>query len=209
MKTIITATVTLLSMMFFVSSCSSPEKITETYRSPETSLQYINFIKRFTDSHVKYKGLVQQFDIHATILNSRVIHATTERQAGLMQWDSNQIATETEEQLKEYHSSTNFLVFIYTPERSYNDLDKKDRSIWRTYLNYGETRYAGSAKKSSLNSLTLKTLYPHITRFHKAYLVTFDIPMSVVEKSSNILTLVSPLGTIGLKYKGIPNPAYQ
>ena len=190
----------LLTIMLFSNSCSST-KVSNTFAPPKAH-EYVDFIRKFTDSHIRYDGLVQLFSASSTILNSHVVQATINRQAQLMRWEPQKLATEKEKKLQELKSSAQFLVLIYTPERDYNDLDRGNASIWRVYLHHKGSRYNGVVKKSPFKFIILKTLFPHITRFHKPYIVTFDLPMTAIERDLNEINLVSLLGSMTLMHEG-------
>ncbi len=75
---------------------------------------------------------------------------------------------------KKVKKNTVFLVSVYTPRQSYNDLDLK-RSIWMVYLtnNEGESIMPLSIKPSHQKKVFLKKFFPYVTDWSKQYIIKF------------------------------------
>ena len=184
----------LLLLLF--TACSSPtKKIDETKRRV--------LMESFTASQSNYKHLHNQFQVSATILNSKVIQVHLNQKRFYKYWSPEKYREEEKKASQDMSSASHFFVLLYTPNTKHNDLDKKEGSIWRVHLNYNGSSYKGKVKRVIEKLIVLKSLYPHITRFHRPYLVTFDIPMYLLEQSPSQLTLISPLGKAILNYKEI------
>jgi hypothetical protein len=101
---------------------------------------------------------------------------------------------EREKVVEENGAYAKFLLRFYTPERDYDDLDKP-KTIWKTYLDYGGSRFEGKVTKIKDKLVELQTLYPNMDRFSTAYEITFNVPMTTVEQGTSKVTLTSSLGT--------------
>ena len=188
--------------LLFLAACSFQQKKAPLDTPPVNPSAYDSLIKDFTHSDKQYSGLHNTFQIFATIIDSKVAQANLNQLQHYMQWDDKKFREEREKKLQEMSSTSTFLVALYTPEKDHNDLNKGNKSIWKMYLDHNGSRYMGKAKKSSQKFIQLKTLFPHITKFHKLYIVTFDIPMSAIEGDTNQLTFTSSLGFVTFKYRG-------
>lgn len=186
--------------LFLVACSSQQRKAQEVLTDPS---MYRVLIRSQTRSDRQYNGLYNTFEVSATILNSRVVHENLNQLGHYMQWDAKKLQEKRKEKLQELSTYSTFLVLLYTPEKGHNDLTEEEKSIWKVYLDHKGSRYRGRAEKSLEKFVQLKKLFPHITRFHKPYIVTFDIPMSTIEKNPSQLTLTSSLGSTTLKYKGL------
>ena len=76
--------------------------------------------------------------------------------------------------IKKIGKSTVFLVSVYTPRKSYNNLDSK-RSIWMVYLtnNEGESLMPLSIKPSQQKKVFLKKFFPYVTDWSRQYIIKF------------------------------------
>ena len=76
--------------------------------------------------------------------------------------------------IKKIEKSTVFLVSVYTPRKSYNNLDSK-RSIWMVYLtnSEGESLMPLSIRPSQQKKVFLKKFFPFVTDWSKQYIIKF------------------------------------
>ena len=195
----------ILTLLLFSIACSSQTRkagFDEDF-SQMSSSEYHSLIKSFTLFDKQYEGFHNTFQVSATILNLKVIQANLNQLRYYMQWDAKRTREEREKKLQEMSAKSTFVVFLYTPEKEYNDLDKGKNSIWKIYLDHDGSRYIGKAKKNAQKFIQLKTIFPHITKFHKPYNINFDVPMSAIENDPTQLTLTSSLGSVTFKYNGL------
>ena len=75
---------------------------------------------------------------------------------------------------KKLRGYVTFLVSVYTPQKSYNNLDS-NRSIWMVYLtnNKGESVMPVSIKPSQKKRVFLKKFFPYVTDWSKQYIIKF------------------------------------
>jgi|GEM_PF-2825161 len=78
-----------------------------------------------------------------------------------------------------------FLVSVYTPKKSYNNLDS-NRSIWMVYLtnNEGESVMPVSIKPSQEKRVFLKKFFPYVTDWSRQYIMKF--PKYYVKKENKL-----------------------
>lgn len=184
-----------LSVVLILLSCSSAEKASSIGAN-----QYADTISNYTGGSRKYKGFYNTFEAHITMLNSIVQSAQLQRKTEYYQWNSEQQQRERDKAFQDMSSGASFFLSFYSPESEYNDLNKPN-TIWKVYLESNGQRYEGKIKKLTDKESDLQTLYPHFNRFSTAYLVTFSLPMSTVEKSEAKITLTSSLGSDSYSFK--------
>ncbi|MHB1545531.1 MAG: hypothetical protein ACYCSB_08815 [bacterium] len=97
------------------------------------------------------------------------------------------------------------LVSVYTPRKSYNNLDSK-RSIWMVYLsnNEGESVMPVSIKPSQEKRVFLKKFFPYVTNWSKQYIMKFPI---YYDKKENKPFLDSSVKWIKLVITGVNGKA--
>jgi hypothetical protein len=97
------------------------------------------------------------------------------------------------------------LVSVYTPEKSYNNLDSK-RSIWMVYLvnNGGESLMPASIKPSQKKRVFLKKFFPYVTDWSRQYIIKFP---EYFDKSKKKLFLNSSVKWIKLVVTGVNGKA--
>jgi len=161
--------------------------------------EYTDLIEKYTRNDKRYEGFYNTYQVSATEINSKVQQALLQREGYFMQWEPSKAQSEREKAVQEMSSSSHFFVTMYTPERGLNELEKAN-SMWKLYLEVNGLRYKGTVKKFEKNLVQTKNLYPYFTRFNKGYVVSFEIPMTSVEKNSSVLVLTSSLGTTTFKY---------
>lgn len=153
---------------------------------------YKTQLDKFSDDAQEYDGLQNTLDISATILNSTILTAQTQRQATLLNWDKTQYEKELTSKLNSTQSKTDFFVSFYTPERKNSDLTRSE-TLWKLILSSNNKRIEGKVSKITLLNSEIQSLYPQHNRWSNAYIVSFPIPLSEVEKSKCELSISGPL----------------
>lgn len=185
------------SIVFFgllLTACSS--NLTKI----DQNLNYNQTISRYTKSDKQYSGLDNTYQVSVTYLGREMTDLKNRKLALVQQWTAQQIEKARYKANKNLGKTTNFTVLLYTPNGRQNDLKKGETSIWRTYLEVGGKKYLGTAEPSGLTVSQLKTLYPEMTNFSRAYRVYFPIPDDEVSSESITFVMASELGTSKFTY---------
>ncbi|MGE0528975.1 MAG: hypothetical protein AB7G93_19115 [Bdellovibrionales bacterium] len=192
-----------LSLLFVLSACaqkpvSAPESPAEAV-APLPAEEYKGLIGKYTMGTDQYSGFYQTFQADVTILNTRVMTAVLRQRGAFLQWDTREYQREREKFLQEASAYSKFFLRFFSPEREYADLHK-GKSIWKVYLEVGGSRFEGKVRKMDQKLVELQTLFPHVDRFSVAYEVTFNVPMTTVERSPSKVVLTSSLGAAEFKF---------
>jgi hypothetical protein len=107
-----------------------------------------------------------------------------------------------EEKMRKYIT---LFVSVYTPSKSYNNLDSA-RSIWMVYLvnNEGESVMPESIKSSQEKKVFLKKFFPYVTDWSKQYVMKFP---KYYDKKENKLFLNHSVKWIELVITGVNGKA--
>ncbi len=176
-----------------LTSCASTQKT----NSPIESLapaEYAALIKKHTRGTDQYQGFHQTFQADVTILNSEVQAATTRQRAQFLGWDEPKFQEEREKAIQDSNAYAKFFLRFFSPNNEYDDLSK-GKTIWKVYLELQGRRFEGKVQKVSSKLVETITLYPHMNRFSTPYIITFNVPMTTLERDSAKVTLTSSLGS--------------
>ncbi|RME14985.1 MAG: hypothetical protein D6797_07600 [Bdellovibrio sp.] len=182
---------TALLALSFMMSCAAPKKI-GSY-SNLTQEDYEKLVQKWTRSEKKYSGLYNVYQVSATLMTSKLRFAVLDKMKEIKQWDPLRLEKERKKILSENNSISKVYLSLFTPEKSHNDLVEPN-SIWTVYLEYKGQKYPAKIKKTHLKFIEIKSILPHHTRWSKAYMLTFEVPMSQLESDSPRLVLSSFLG---------------
>ncbi|MBK7843664.1 MAG: hypothetical protein IPJ71_08225 [Bdellovibrionales bacterium] len=161
---------------------------------PVDESEYAATINKYTRSDRQYSGFYQSYELAGTLITSETSQAILKKRGTYLQWDAKALSSEREKALQALSSQTTFLFSLYTPERTHNDLNK-GTSIWKIYLDADGTRYEGKVKKRNEKLVDIIHLFPYHSRWSIAYRVDFDVPTSVIERSSKVkIVFTSSLG---------------
>jgi hypothetical protein len=186
---------------FAAAGCSQqPVKEPSAIEGP-TQSQYAAIVKRFTVKTNQYSGFYQTFQADMTILTTEMQTAALRQKGSFLQWDQKEYQTEREKMLQECSAYSKFFMRFYSPERDYDDLHK-GKSVWKVYLDFSGQRFEGKVKKSPEKYIELKTEFPYLDRFSTPYEITFNVPMSTIEKAEAKVTLTSSLGSAEFVFPG-------
>ncbi|MCB0340694.1 MAG: hypothetical protein H6626_09015 [Pseudobdellovibrionaceae bacterium] len=161
---------------------------------------YEQTIRTHSQEVKRYQGFYNQYEVGATLMDTRVTSSILERMAEFKKWSPSKLQEEIDRAKGDSHSNTKLFLSLYTPERQHNDLDKS-KSMWEIYMEVDGRRYEGRVKKKSdLNLFELKSLYPYHTRWSKGYEVVFGVPFSAIEGHPIKVVLASSLGASEFKF---------
>ena len=166
---------------------------------------YQNIINEYSDATERYSGLYNTITMRSTILNSKVAHAQMDQSARLYLWEKPKYDEENANVDKKNKTETNVFVSFYTPERKHDNLDRS-KTLWKVFLDVNGKRYEGKAARiKKLVTSEIQGLYSYHNTFSTAYIVTFPVPMSDVEKSPSKLTVTGPVGSATQSYPALSN----
>lgn len=190
----------LPSLLFFtvgllgLASCGHSPVQNGRIIDPVDESEYKATINKYTRSDRQYSGFYQSYELAGTLITNETSQAILKKRGTYLQWDSKSLSSEREKALQALSTQTTFLFSLYTPERTHNDLNK-GTSIWKIYLDADGTRYEGRVKKRNEKLVDIIHLFPYHSRWSIAYRVDFDVPTSVVERSSKLrIVFTSSLG---------------
>lgn len=157
-------------------------------------LEYAAILEKNTVKTDKYSGFYQTFQADVTELNTEVLTAIAQQRGAFMQWERGEYQRERERTLQEANAFSHFFMRFYSPERDYDDLTK-GKTIWKIYLKYGSSRFEGKVTKMPGKFVEIKDIFPNFDRFSTPYDVTFNVPMSTIERGQVTVVLTSSLGS--------------
>lgn len=186
----------LLRTILFLAAtgCASNQPVKPSPIAPLERSEYRDILKRNTVKANEYSGFHQTFQADVTILNSEVQSAVVRERAHFLEWDERRFQMEREKSSQEASAYSKFFLRFFSPEKDYDDLDRT-KSIWKVYLEYNGNRFEGKVRKMNEKLVELQTLFMNMDRFSTPYEVTFNIPMSTIERGNSRVSLTSSLGT--------------
>lgn len=181
-------------------SCSSVEKRAGADIGPRLSPRdYKALLREHTLSEKKYQGLYNTFEVSVIYLNSDVQSALLQKKSDTLQWDQSSAQAERDRMFQEASIQTNFFVSLFTPNRRLNDLHKGNTN-WKIYLETEGRRVEGEVTRLSEPIEVLQSYYPAHNRFSIAYIISFPVPQTSVERRSAKFVITSTLGTAELTF---------
>lgn len=157
-----------LSFFLFVSGCSVKNA------SSDADEVYIKRLYDWTRSIKLFQDFSTRLYLSATYKTMDFRAAYAGRYSAAYQADEEARLRLLEKEEEEALKFDDFLVVVYTPEKQWNDLDKKD-SIWRLFLedaSGGKREPAFTTRLSSASPL-VREFYPHLDEWSVAYEVRF------------------------------------
>jgi hypothetical protein len=161
--------------------------------------QYMDTVDKFSDRAQAYSGLFNTLDVYGTILNSRVLSHQTDQMARIYLWEKEKYDEEIKKMNQSNEEESRFFVSIYTPDRKYHDLNKS-KNLWKIFLDVDGRRFEGSAKKMKMLQPEIQGFYHFHTVFSTPYVVTFKVPMTLVQKHLSKMTFTGPIGSASLDF---------
>ena len=185
----------VLALTLCLCGCSHAPVMTQNPQHKMPPAEYEKLFKSRTRRTDQYHGFYQTFQADVTALSTDMLLAGLEQRAHALDWTPTHVASEREALMQDANQRAKFYLRFYSPDRENDDFTKKS-SVWQVYLDAAGTRYEGKVRKMTEKLIELQTLYPNQDRFSSAYEVTFDLPMTTVEKSeARRCTLTGNLGT--------------
>lgn len=190
----------LMTSLIFVASCASTPTPTDAFNISDES--YEQTVESYSDHAQKYDGPYNLLDVTATLLNSQVLQAQTQKQALMFRWDQNKYQSELQNRLNSTSGKTEVFVSFFTPDRKSGDLLRSE-TLWKTILKIDGKQYLGKPRKMSLLPVEIKSLYPQHNRWSTGYIISFDTPLSELEKQTSELVITGPVGEATLKFQAV------
>lgn len=183
----------LLALSLTLTACAN-NPVNPSPVEPLPTAEYTALMEAHSKRSNQYSGLYQTFQIDATLLTTEVLTAQLRQRAHFLMWEQRQFQQEREKALQEASAYSKVFLRFFTPDRDYDDLNKP-KTIWRFYLDFNGNRFEGKAKKVTDKYVEIQTLYPHFDRFSTPYEISFNVPMTTIEKGDAKVVVTSSLGT--------------
>lgn len=146
-----------------------------------------------------YDGFVSRATVSATWLSAPVREAATRRLAEWQGWGAAELEAALQAGRAEAGGQEEFLVALYTSDRSANDLDLKG-STWRLILDDGATQVNPGRVERIRADATLAQLYPFIGPFDEVYRVKVPWAGPPLSGRTFFLRLRSAIGALDLDF---------
>jgi hypothetical protein len=164
------------------------------------------------DRETRFRDLYDGFEHRANVWAVRLTPVAREerarREAAWLSWTEAELDARLEQERAEATKWDEFVVFLYTADRKWNDLDAP-KSIWRIEFDLGGGEVLAARAEAIERNATFDTLFPLGTAFDTAYRVRFPRTADGSEPLPGVLRLASALGEVLLPYTpgAKPNPA--
>ena len=171
--------------------CSGAQKAPNGVDKPRLSDgEYVDLIEEHTQKDEQYSGLYNLYHVHVTILNSKVNGARLDRIRYYNQYDQVEAARQREKNFQEMSNSSQFFLSYYSPDKDLRKLP----NMWKFYLQHNGVKYEGKIRHISKRDFEIRSLYPHMDRWSKPYIIEFPIPMTEVEKGTSVFSMTGSAG---------------
>lgn len=194
-----------LAILIFVGAALLATGCASTYENsqlpsliPES--EYYSEVSKYTESKKLYDGMYNKLQFSATLLNTKVSRAQVDNNARIYQWNVDQYANKKSESETSLSKETKVFLSFFVPERKHDDLNKP-KTLWRIFLDAGGKRYEGKAAKLKTLLAETQLLYPEHNRWSTPYVITFAVPVSMVENQDAKLTLTGPVVSTSVDFK--------
>ncbi len=188
----------LLISLLLLTSCASQE-IMRGGRPLISQSKYVDLIYEKSDKDIKYSGLYNTLEVHATPITSQVALGQLDYQTQIYQWDESKFSTESAAYEARLNREAEFFISFFTPEKKNDDLTKPN-SVWKVFLDVDGRRYEGQVKKIRSLLAEIQGLYPYHNRFSTPYSVIFPVPMKSIESKEMTLTMTGPIASGILRF---------
>lgn len=190
---------TLAFSLFTQLSCQTPKPPEGIFVASLSTEEYGALVEKYSKSHEQNSGLHNLFQFHATLVNTPVQMAISERNAQIYQWDATQLRSEQDKRQADLAKESKIFLSYYSPAREHDDLNKNN-SIWKVYLESNGQKYQGKVVKTKLKEIQVRDLLPFHNRFSTAYEAIFPVSMHSIERGISYLIISSSLGTVRLEF---------
>ncbi|MHB8232386.1 MAG: hypothetical protein ACYDDB_05755 [bacterium] len=172
----------LLIPLFYFSGCSffSSLGIPPAVQSTGGYKASLEKSTRKADIYNKFNTVMY---LRATYFNKPFIYAYSKEYANYYMLSPKAFKEKLSALSSEFGKYITLFVSVYTPQKSYNNLDSS-RSIWMVYLvnNEGESVMPVSIKPSQKKRVFLKKFFPYVTGWSKQYIIKFPRYYDKTEK---------------------------
>lgn len=189
----------LLSLSLWMVGCAQTQIANPSQIEAIPAEEYRQLIAKNTGNANEYSGLNQTFQASVTIETGEVESALLRQRGVFKGWDQHQFQSEHEKAVQEAQAYSRFALRLFTSDHDYDDADKP-KTIWKTYLEYGGSRFEGTVKKMKDRQVELLSLFPYTDKFSTLYEVTFNVPMTTIEQGQCKFILTSSLGSAEFKF---------
>jgi hypothetical protein len=187
-------------MFVIQTSCTTQSHIKSDIPLPKIKPdQYAKLISNNTKKDSKYDGFQNLYEVSATLLSTEIKLAQLDRIRFYQSWDPIQVSEERERYLQRMSSESEFFLSYFSPQKDLRKLHS-GKTPWKIYLEVNGKRYEGRIKKYLNNKAQVNTLFPHHSRWSKAYLAVFKVPTEAIENSSNKFIFTSSAGKSIFEY---------
>jgi len=187
------------AVMVNLSSCVTPHQ-NPNLPSLISASDYFSEIAEHTETQKVYDGFYQTLELSGTMLTTQVLRAQVDHKARIYQWSQDQYTSNRSETENSLSRETKFFISFFVPERKHDDLNKP-KTLWKIFLDAGGKRYEGKAERVKTILAEIQSVYPHHTRFSSAYIVTFPVPVSLIENTEAKFTITGPVSSTSLEFK--------
>lgn len=199
-------TILLVALCGWFVGCSTTSEVetdpVAAAKKEQKHEEYNQLVESFTRQAYLYSGLINVFQLHATILNEEIVVRQLRFLADQYGWTDSNYRTERDKAAVKTKEATDFFLSFFASETVYNGLDET-KSVWKIYLETNGQRIEGTVKKWKAPAPEIESIFPFFTRWHSPYRITFAIPTSQVQGTSSRLIIQGPLGAQVLDFPGV------
>lgn len=156
-----------------------------------------------------YDGFEHRADLWAVRLTPAVREERARRLADWLHWPAVELEAKLALERADAAKWDEFIVFLYTADRKWNDLDAPE-SIWRIEFDMGGGEEVVGRGQAVERNATFEALFPIGGAFDTAYRVRFPRYDAEMVPRSGVLRFASALGEMQLPYtpgsKPVPAP---
>lgn len=185
--------VTASLFIIFFSGCTSTVKNNLDFKPAMNAADYKALISKNSFKKKEYNGFYNQFDLTVTYLTTEVSSANLDQLRYYHQWPDLKYQKQREELFQTLSNKSKIFLSFFTPEVDLRNLQRPD-SLWDVFLEVDGQRYKGEITAHNESYYLLKQLYPFHTKWSTGYILSFDVPMTVIETQNSKLILTSPAG---------------
>jgi len=156
----------VIAVVFLIAGCGGARPVPE----PE----YSDVLSRWTRSAKVFDGIDARIYLSATYKDTSYIAAYVLRYSKAYKLDEDYAMALSERELGEADKYNEFFISVYTPDESWNDLEKRD-SIWRLYLEdgTGARLLPVSITRVDKGDPLVREFFPYFDMWSAAYRVKF------------------------------------
>lgn len=183
-----------LSLVLPLISCQTSNlNKTDVPRPLLSDSEYSNLIAQFSANDKKYSGLYNKYQVTVTLLNTKVQEAKLDKLRFFLQQSNSTYQIERNRTFQKMNLQAQVFMSFFATEKDYKNLHRPT-SLWKVYIESNGQRYEGQVSKVDHLKVELKSIFPYHNRWSTGYMVTFNLPMTSLEKNKSTFTLTSSAG---------------